>query len=129
MSLNRREFILTATATAVGTTAAVEHTKPDEGPVSLGVDLDRMHMESGGKDLYANIYAVSEEENLDRLGVEVLEPENDDWKVLEQIEASGNSVSLEESYHPEVSGTHSFRAVAYTDDTQYVSAAEDVEVF
>ncbi len=128
MDCFRREF-LAITGVAAATTIGVEALKEDkERDVALQVDLEKMHGEVGGNDLYANIYAEADKEGLDNISVEMLEPGEEAWKVLDREKASGDQATLDTSYSPQNFGEYRFRAVATAGNETYKSSQEGLEV-
>lgn len=128
MESYRREF-LAITGAAAATTIGVEAVREEsDEDVKLQVDLEKMHREVEGKDLYANIYAEADKEGLEDFRVEILEPGEEAWKVLDQDNVTGDQARLDGSYNPENFGEYRFRAVAITGNETYQSDQERLEV-
>lgn len=127
MGVERREFLL-LTGTATGTVAGVG-LMDDEDYVSLDVDLDRMPMYSGDQELNANIYSHAKLSSLDELEIQVQEPDEDTWTVLDSQEASQSEAQIAIPYNPEKTGEYEFRALGRTSDETYLSDIDTLEVF
>lgn len=126
MGFERREFLL-LTGTAAGTVAGLE-LMADNEYVSLDVDLDRMPMYSGDQELNANIYSHAKLSSLEELEIQVQEPEEDTWNVLDSQEASQGEAQIAIPYNPEETGEHEFRALGRTSDETYFSDIDTLKV-
>ena len=133
MEMNRRVFLKGTALGVTGVSGCLGSGESGEDLESfdLWTDLESMDEKVGGHDIHVNVYSHVESgnEGVEEVEMQYLEPGEEAWQVLDREEASGSSLSVEESYDPEITGTHSFRAVAYTENKQYVTETEDVEVF
>lgn len=130
MDESRRDFLRKAAVTVAPLTAVsgcvTEGKDETIDALYIEADPEELHTEVDGHNIYVNLMSYAEDESLEELRMEYREPGEDAWKILDEREADGEKLHIQESFSTDQEGEYMFRSIASTGQQEYISEIEEV---
>jgi len=130
MEQNRRDLLKKASATIAplaslsGCTAKVENYEEIE-ELYIDTDIDEAHNEIAGTEIHVNVRAYAEDDDLEGIEIQYIEPGEDDWQPLTEEKTDTDEAEIVEPFNRETNGTYEFRTVAYLEGEEPVKSDEE----